>query len=157
MNRTEIIAAIRSLPDQVETLCRDLSDDHLRRRPAPDDWSLLELACHLRDDAEIEGLRIRRLVEEEQPVLEPYDQEAQARDRDYRGDDPRRVLTALRAFWGGLAYQLERLSEEDWQRAGTHPEQGRGTVTTRAELMVEHAREHLQQMRAALAGAQSGS
>ena len=37
----------------------------------------------------------------------------------YAEDDPRRVRTALRAFWGGLAYELEGLTDEQWERAGT--------------------------------------
>ncbi len=147
MNRSEIIAALRGLPDQVQALCEGLSDEELRRRPSPGEWSLLEVCCHLRDDAEIEGMRVRRLVQEDNPTLEPYDQEALAHERDYRGDDPRRALTALRAFWGGLAYQLEGLSEEQWRRGGTHPEIGGVTVRSRAEGAAEHAREHLAQMR----------
>ena len=151
MDQAEIIAAIRSLPDQLEPLLEGLSDEQLRQRPSPEEWSLLEVLCHLRDAAEIEGLRIRRLVEEDEPSIEPYDQEALARDRDYRGDDPSRVRTALRAFWGGLAYQLEHLSGEEWERSGTHPQQGRLTVASRAQLNAEHAQEHAAQMRAARA------
>ena len=146
MNREEIIATIRSLPNELEPLLEGLGDEELRRRPSPDAWSILEVLCHLRDSAEVEGLRVRRLVEEENPTLEPYDQEELARDRDYQRDDPRRVRTAVRAFWGGLAYQLEGLSEAQWQRAGTHPEQGRVTVASCAERMAEEAREHLAQM-----------
>ncbi len=150
MNRDEIIATLRGLPDEIDALTAGLSDEQMRSRPSPDEWSVLEVCCHLRDSAEIEGMRIRRLVEEENPTLEPYDQESLARDRDYQGDDPRRVRTAVRAFWGGLAYQLERLSDQEWQRAGTHPEQGRVTAASRGERMAEHAREHLSQLRAAL-------
>jgi len=148
MERVEILATLRDLPEQVDAACEGLSDEQLRRRPAPDEWSLLEVLCHLRDAAEIEGTRIRRLVEEDEPLLEPYDQEALARERNYAGDDPRRVRTALRAFWGGLAYQLEHLSEEQWQRAGTHAERGRVTVASRAQLNAEHAQEHIGQLRA---------
>ncbi|MBI2913211.1 MAG: DinB family protein [Chloroflexi bacterium] len=146
MNREEITAAIRGLPDALDALLEGLPDDDLRRRPSPDAWSILEVLCHLRDSAEIEGRRVRRLVEEDEPALAPYDQEALARERDYQGDDPRRVRTAVRAFWGGLAYQLERLSDEQWQRGGTHPEQGRVTVASRAERMALHAREHTEQI-----------
>ncbi len=148
MDRADIVAALRALPDQVQDLLRGLSDDQLRRRPAPNEWSLLELVCHLRDSAEIEGLRVRRMVEEDEPSIEPYDQEALARERNYQGDDPRRALTALRAFWGGLAYQLESLSDQEWERAGTHPEIGTVTVRSRAERAADHAREHLAQVRA---------
>ncbi len=56
--------------------------------------------------------------------------------------------TALRAFWGGLAYQLESLTDEQWERGGTHSERGAITVRSRAEQQVDHARAHLEQLRA---------
>ncbi len=148
MERDEILRALRALPDEIDELTAGLNDEALRRRPPGDDWSILEVCCHLRDDAEIEGLRVRRLVEEESPTLEPYDQEALALERDYLNDDIGRVRTAVRAFWGGLAYQLEGLSDEQWERAGTHPEVGRVSVRSCAESEAEHAREHLAQIRA---------
>jgi hypothetical protein len=148
MNRQEITAYLRQVPDLICEAIQGLSDDQLRCRPSSDEWSILEVCCHLRDAAEIEGQRIRHLVEEDRPTLEPYDQEALARERNYRGDDPRRVDIALRAFWGGLAYQLEGLSDEEWERGGTHPEIGPVTVRSRAELEVEHARQHLEQIKA---------
>lgn len=148
MDRAATTAYLRSVPDLIEAALQGLSDDDLRRRPSPDEWSLLEVCCHLRDYAEEEGNRIRRLVEEDEPALETYDQEEWARERNYRGDDPARVRTALRAFWGGLAYQLEGLSDAQWERGGTHPERGAVTVRSRAEREVEHARAHLEQLRA---------
>ncbi len=148
MNRDEILQALRALPDEIDELTAGLNDEALRRRPPGDDWSILEVCCHLRDSAQEEGLRVRRLVEEESPTLEPYDQEAWAIDRGYRGDDIGRVRTAVRAFWGGLAYQLEGLTDEQWECGGIHPEVGRVTVRSRAESEAEHAREHLAQIRA---------
>ncbi len=147
MNRQEIIAAIRALPDAVEALAEGLADDQLRWRPGPDQWSILEVCCHLRDSAEIEGLRIRRLVNEDNPLIEAYDQEELARQRRYNEDDWARVRTALRAYWGGLAYLLENLTDEDWQRGGTHQETGPITVASRAQLNAEHARMHIEQIR----------
>ena len=148
MERTEITDYLRQLPDLIEDVLHGLSDDELRRRPSPNEWSALEVCCHLRDSAQEEGVRVRRLVEEEDPTLEPYDQETWARERNYKGDDPARVRTALRAFWGGLAYQLEGLSDQQWERGGTHPETGPVTVRSRAEDEVEHAQAHLEQLRA---------
>jgi len=148
MDRASVTDYLRQVPDLIDEAIRGLSDAELRRRPSPDQWSVLEVCCHLRDAAEFEGQRIRRLVEEDAPTLEPYDQEVLARERDYQGDDPHRVDIALRAFWGGLAYQLEGLSDEEWERGGTHPETGPVTVRSRAELEVEHARIHLEQIRA---------
>jgi len=148
MNRQQITAYLRQVPDLIDEAVQGLSGDELRRQPSPDEWSILEVCCHLRDAADFEGQRIRRLVEEDGPTLEPYDQEALARERNYQGDDPRRVRIALRAFWGGLAYQLEGLSDLEWERGGTHPEIGPVTVRSRAEAEVEHARAHVEQIRA---------
>ncbi len=148
MDRTEITAYLRQVPDLIDEAIQGLSDDELRRRSSPDEWSALEICCHLRDYAEEEGVRVRRLVEEEGPTLEPYDQEVWARERNYQGEDIRRVRTALRAFWGGLAYLLEGLTDEQWERAGTHSERGAVTVRSRAEREVEHAQAHLEQLRA---------
>ena len=148
MKREEITAYLRQVPDLIDEALQGLSDDELRRQPSPEEWSILEVCCHLRDAADFEGQRIRRLVEEDEPTLEPYDQEALAQERNYQGDDPRRVDIALRAFWGGLAYQLEGLSDEEWERGGTHPEIGAVTVRSRAEREVEQARAHLEQLRA---------
>ena len=148
MDRTEITAYLRQVPDLIEEALHGLSDDELRRRPSPDEWSALQVCCHLRDYAEIEGQRVRRLVEEDEPALEAWDEQELAAERNYQGDDPRRVRTALRAFWGGLAYQLEGLTDEQWQRAGTHPERGAITVRSRADRQVAHAHAHLEQLRA---------
>ncbi len=148
MDRTEITAYLRQVPDLIEEALHELSDGELRRRPSPDEWSALEVYCHLRDSAQEEGIRVRRLVEEDGPTLKPYDQEARASERNYQGEDIRRLHTALRAFWGGLAYQLEGLSDAQWGRGGTHPESGPVTVHSRAEDEVEHARTHLEQLRA---------
>ena len=148
MDRAQITAYLRQVPDLIDETIEGLSDEALRRRPSPGEWSALEVCCHLRDAAEFEGERVRRLAEEENPTLAPYDQEALAIERDYKGDDIRRVRTALRAFWGGLAYQLEGLTDEQWERAGIHPEIGRVTVRSQAERQVEEGREHLAQLRA---------
>jgi len=148
MDRTEITAYLRQVPDLVDEVIEGLPDEAVRGRPSPDEWSILEVCCHLRDAAEFEGERVRRLAEEENPTLVPYDQEALALERDYQGDDIRRVRTALRAFWGGLAYQLEGLTDEQWERAGIHPEIGTVTVRERAERQVEHGQAHLAQLKA---------
>lgn len=147
-DRSEIIALLRRMPDDVQAACQGLTVEQMRRRPRPGEWSVLELVCHLRDSVAEEGLRVRRLVEEENPTLVPYDQDALAVERNYQGEEPAKALTGLRAFWSGLAYQLENLSDEEWDRTGVHPESGPVTVRSRAEQEVPHARAHLAQMQA---------
>jgi hypothetical protein len=148
MEREEILAALRGAPDLVDEVCQGLNEEQLRARPAAGEWSLLEVACHLRDSAIEEGMRARRMVEEEHPTLAPYDERARAIERNYAGEDVLKARTALRAYFKGYAYQLERFSDGEWERPGVHPETGPVTVRSRAELEVEHLQAHLAQMRA---------
>lgn len=148
MDRQEIVRYIRDAPNIISRLCGGLTDAQLRERPAAGEWSLLELACHLRDSAIEEGMRARRMVEEDNPTLEPYDEQARALERNYIAEDCSKVMTSLRAYWTGYAYQLERFSDDEWDRPGLHPETGPVTVRRRAELEVEHTETHLAQMKA---------
>jgi len=148
MERNDIVAYLRGAPDLVVHACQELTDEQLHQRPAAGDWSLIELVCHLRDSAIEEGMRARRMVEEDNPTLEPYDERDRAIERNYIAEDCPKAMTALRAYLTGYAYQLERFSEAEWERPGFHPEDGPVSVRMRAELEVEHTQAHLAQMRA---------
>jgi hypothetical protein len=148
MTRQDSIDVLRAMPGQIEELVRGLAGDALRWRPSPEEWSIVEVCCHLRDSLEIDGERIRLLLSEDDPLLRGYDQEALARERNYQDESMPRVLTALRAFSGGLAYLLENLGEEEWQRTGRHEERGPMSIAQYAQLLADHAREHLEQIRA---------
>jgi hypothetical protein len=147
MTRQEIADALRALPSQIEELVQGLSEDALRWRPAPSEWSIKEVCCHLRDFSEIGGERLHHILSEDNPFLSAHDQEALARERDYQSESMPPVLTALRALSGGLAYLLENLGEEEWQRRGRHEERGPISVAQYAQLLADHASEHLEQIR----------
>jgi hypothetical protein len=148
MTRQDSIDTLRAVPGQIEELAQGLSEDALRWRPSPKEWSIVEVCCHLRDSLEIDGERIRLLLSEDNPLLRGYDQEALARERNYQDESMPLVLTALRAFSGGLAYLLENLGEEEWQRTGRHEERGPMSITQYAQLVADHVRVHLEQIRA---------
>jgi hypothetical protein len=148
MTRQDSIDILRALPGQIEELVQGLSEDALRWRPSPEEWSIVEVCCHLRDSLEIDGERIRRMLSEDDPLLRGYDQEALARERNYQSESMPLVLTALRAFSGGLAYLLENLGEEEWQRTGRHEERGPMSMAQYVQLVADHVSVHVEQIRA---------
>jgi hypothetical protein len=150
LDNAEIIATISALPGRIEALVAGLSREDAGRRPSDAGWSVLEVCCHLRDAGEYSLLRIRRLANEDGPVLEPYDEVALAIERNYRGDELSRVLPPLREAWTELAELLASLPEAAWARSGTHPERGRLTLESEARRYAEHASMHLAQLEAAL-------
>lgn len=79
----------------------------LVERPEPDAFALVEQACHLRD-VEREGylVRVRRILAETAPVLEPFDGAAVARERDYLAQDAHEAARAFAAARAEVAALL---------------------------------------------------
>jgi hypothetical protein len=147
MGREEIIAALRQQASEMWTLCNDLSDAEMRRAPKEGEWSILEICCHVRDTTNVAGERIRRLVGEDQPRFKRDPRRADVH-AGYPGEDPRKVLVAARALLTALAYQLEGLSQSDWERGGEHATRGPVTVWSQADLQARHAARHTDEMKA---------
>jgi hypothetical protein len=139
---------LRGLPAQVERAITDLSFDRIRWRPRDDEWSVLEVCCHVRDAFEIEGMRIRAMLAKPGVPLPAFDGMAYVQHRLYNFDDPTRVLAGLRAHCQELAQLISQLAPHDWERGGVHEETGPVTVGSRALGLIEHGRDHLQQIKA---------
>lgn len=151
--RVALLARYKLGYQEVAATVRGLSDAELDARPpVGGGWTPRQIVHHLADSEMTSALRLRRLLAEEQPVLASYDEEAFAR-RLYYDDRPIAAsLDALRAARATSAEVLERLSEAEWGRAGTHEESGWYTVETWLEIYAAHAHDHAAQIRAALAG-----
>lgn len=127
------------------------SEAELDARP-PEGWSAREVVHHLADSETTSGIRLRRLLAEERPTLEAYDEAELARRLHY--DRPIEAsLAVLEAVRRASAEILERLGEAEWVREGTHSESGHYTVETWLEIYAAHAHDHADQIRRARAAA----
>lgn len=127
-----------------EALAR-AADDELDARPAPNKWTAREIVHHLADSEMTSAIRLRLLLAEDRPTIRGYDQEEFARRLYY--DRP--IAASLDAFQAArrtTAEILDRMSEEDWAREGTHKESGRYTVETWLKIYADHAHNHADQI-----------
>jgi len=60
-------------------LTSGLSADEVAQRPAPDKWSIQELAAHLADDELVGAYRIRMILSFPGTAIEAFDQDIWAR------------------------------------------------------------------------------
>jgi len=128
------------------------TDAELDARPAPGKWTAREIVHHLADSEMTSAIRLRLLVAAPRPAIAGYDQDEFARRLFY--DRPIQAsLEALQAARKTTAEILERLSDADWSREGTHTEIGRYTTETWLEIYAEHAHQHARQITAARASA----
>ncbi len=134
----------------VEAALAGASDDELDRHP-DDEWSARMVVHHLADSETNSYLRLHKLLAEEDAEIQGYDEAEFARrlhyDRPIEGSLA--VFRAVRASSGEL---LERLHEDEWDRAGTHSESGPYTVDDWLEIYAEHATGHADQIARARAG-----
>jgi hypothetical protein len=122
------------------------------RPPAPHAWSAREVVHHLADSEMTSAIRLRRLLVEDAPVLPGYDEEAFARTLHYAERPIQAALDALSAARRTTLEILERMSEADWSRAGTHTESGRYSADDWLSIYCQHAHDHAGQIRRARGG-----
>lgn len=120
--------------------------------PPPDDWTARQIVHHLADSETISGYRLRRLIVEDDPLIEGYDEPLYARVLFYATRPIGPSLDALGAARATTLQILERLSEEQWARAGRHSESGPYSVERWLRIYAAHAHEHAEQIGRALAG-----
>jgi hypothetical protein len=147
--RETLIARYRSGAAAVDDALVGITDEDLDRRPAePDGWTSRQVVHHLADSEAMAYTRLRRLVADETPVIQGYDEPAWARRLHYdRPIDP--SIAVLRAVRASSLQLLESLTEEDWSRTGTHSESGAYSVEEWLRIYALHPHDHADQIRAA--------
>lgn len=146
--RKRLLAQYRDGYRAVSEAVAGLSDAELDHVPA-DGWTPRQVVHHLADSEITSAVRLRRLIAEDQPVIHGYDEEEFARRLYY--DRP--IGASLEALKGARltsAEIVERLSEGEWGRTGTHSESGAYSVETWLEIYAAHAHDHAEQIRRGL-------
>ena len=105
------------------------TDQELDGRPAPGKWSAREIVHHLADSEMTAAVRLRFVVATDAPRIQGYDQDEFARRLHY--DRPTEAsLELFKAARRATAELMERMTEDEWSREGTHSEHGRYTLPT---------------------------
>jgi SAM-dependent methyltransferase len=120
-----------------------LATDDAAVRPAANVWSPLEYACHVRDVDALFAERVERMLAEDNPVFDDWDQDETAVESDYGSQDPAAVAAEVVAAAELVAAVYERVVAEQWARPGTRSNGSAFTVDTLARYhlhdLVHHA------------------
>jgi hypothetical protein len=95
------------------------------------------------------AIRLRRLVAEDDPRIDGYDEAEFARRLHY---DERPIDASLEAMDAARRASLDllrHLTEDEWQRSGTHSESGAYSVEEWLRIYAAHAHDHADQIRRA--------
>jgi hypothetical protein len=138
----EALELLGAMPEFLEGAVARVPAEALAWKPSPGEFSLVEHACHLRD-LEREGylVRVRRLLAEALPKLEDFDGAAVAGERRYLAQDAHEAAGDFALARAELLARLRAVTPADLAREGEFAGR-RICLADLASMMVEHDREH---------------
>ncbi|NUS16032.1 MAG: DinB family protein [Streptomyces sp.] len=121
----------------------------LRARTAPEVWSPLEYACHVRDVLLVQRERVLAARRTDTPVAEPMGRDERVEHDGYAGQRPADVARQLQDAALMLAHTLDRLAPADWDRTlvYTYPERAERPLRWLAAHTLHELRHHLLDIR----------
>jgi hypothetical protein len=129
----------------------DQAGAHLRARPEPDEWSVLECLGHMTDSELVNSARYRWILAEPEPELVGYDQAAWVARLDHSTDDPASLLDLFGALRRANVALWHRTTAAARTRVGMQAERGPESFELLFRMQAGHGRVHRAQAERALA------
>ena len=129
----------------------DVEDGELDERPLEGEWTVREIAHHLADSELNSAVRLRRLIAEDEPVLQGYDEMEFVRRLHVTERPIASSIEAAAAARASTLTILEAMTEDEWSRSGTHTDQGTYAVEEWLRDYADHPWDHAEQARRVLA------
>src|ERR1043165_6630589 len=143
--RQDLIAKYKAGYDEVTKALNNFAPTALTAHPIEGKWSAAEIVHHLADSETTSGLRLRRLLVEDHPLIQGYDQDAYATALIYNRRDIAPSLEAFRSARATTAQLFDFMSDGDWLREGTHSESGSYGAQDWLKIYAAHAHNHAAQ------------
>jgi hypothetical protein len=143
----DAVSRLRATELDLVVLLSGLDTAALRRRPDPAEWSPLQVVCHLADAEMVYGVRFRLILTGDRPWLSAYDQEAWAERLTDNEPEVKDVVNRWRVTRDANIRLLASLQPAEWERVGMHAERGEESMVDVANVLADHDRAHLDQLR----------
>jgi hypothetical protein len=133
-------------PKRLARLIKGVPTAKLRKRPAPDKWSVAEILAHLADVEIVVGWRMRSILGAPGAPVQAFDQDAWVRAGHYEKRDPRESVELQRAVREANLALLKSLSPEQWKHYGQHAERGQESIEHIVRMIAGHDVNHIGQI-----------
>ncbi len=142
--------AVRVAPEaraNAETWQLLLTNPSATTRTRLDRWSVLEYACHVRDVFRICAYRLDRMLTEDGPQYDNWDQDVTAIEDRYDEQDPETVGGEVFEAATVIAARFETVEGDDWRRTGFRSDGARFTIENFAQYVMHDPMHHLWDVR----------
>jgi len=131
---------------KLQRLIKGQPSAKLRKRPAPDKWSVNEILAHLADTEIIVGFRIRLVLGAPGSSFSAVDQDSAVTSGHYEKRDPRKSVEQFRVIREANLALLKSLTPGQWKQYGMHSERGQETIEHMVRMYAGHDLNHLKQI-----------
>jgi hypothetical protein len=133
-------------PKKLARLIKGIPSAKLRKRPAPEKWSVAEILAHLADVEIVVGWRMRSILGAPGTPIQAFNQDAWVTAGHYEKRDPRKSVEQQRAVREANLALLESLSPEQWKHFGQHSERGQESIEYIVRMIAGHDVNHIHQI-----------
>lgn len=145
-----LMEALHTFPQKLERALADPEIDW-ECAPAPGEWCLTEVMCHLRDvEHEVHQIRFRALAEKEGAFLPGAVADEWVEERHYHEQHGPTALAEFLAARQETVAMLAAFGDQLWQRQGQHAFFGPTTMQELLNLVVQHDQAHWDQVQGLL-------
>jgi hypothetical protein len=137
---------------KLERLIKGVPTSKLRKRPAPEKWSVSEILAHLADAEIVGGFRMRLILGAPGTPVAAFDQDSWVTSGHYEKRDPRKSAEQFRVLREANLALLKSLTPEQWKHYGMHSERGQETIEHIVRMFAGHDINHMQQIERILSG-----
>jgi hypothetical protein len=131
---------------KIERLLKGVPSAKLRKRPAPDKWSITEIVTHLADTEMVGGYRMRMILATPGTPIAAFNQDVWVTAGHYDKRDARKSLEHFRAMREGNLALLKTLTPEQWKHHGIHAERGEESIEHIVRMFAGHDINHTKQI-----------
>jgi hypothetical protein len=150
-SRATLIERYRSGMADLKDALAGISETELDRPQSSGEWTARQIVHHLADGETMSYTRLRRLVADDDPIIQGYDEPRFARRLHY--DRPiGSSLAVVAAVREASLDLMAAMTPDDWAKSGTHSEIGPYTVDLWLEIYAGHVHDHADQIRRARRG-----
>ena len=140
------IEIVAGTPAALRALLRAVPASALEA-PIDDGWSAKDVVAHLLDVQQVAFTdRIRKILNEDRPLIRPIDPSARLQEQDYASWTLGRLLSEFERRRNEDVTLLRTLSTGDLNRAGEHEQVGEISVSDLAHYCACHDMMHVQQI-----------
>lgn len=131
---------------KIAKLIKGVPASKLRKRPAPEKWSVSEIIAHLSETEIVGGFRMRLILGAPGTPVPAFDQDAWVKSGHYEKRDARKSLELFRTVREANLALLKSLTPDQWKHYGMHSERGQETIEHIVKLYAGHDLNHLKQI-----------